>query len=199
MAATNGGREVFRTQFTSELHRTRLAFRGPMSADTILAVLRNQTVASLSEVVGHIGRPRQQASFAGCRPRRPPRSPSDASAVGPSPSMSGRRADRFRPPWPRRPRPYCGASGTGSISGASDAFAVDGRQPRGGRRHQGRHSIRRPRPKRLRRVDRMARVRDYDARENRWVVERVWPPPTRGSPGNAAGCVKEGRRRRRAR
>ena len=49
------GREVFRTQFTSELHRTRLAFRGPMSADTILAVLGNQTVASLSEVMATLG------------------------------------------------------------------------------------------------------------------------------------------------
>ena len=28
-----------------------------------------------------------------------------------------------------------------------------------------------------RRVDQMVRVRDYDVRENRWVVEPVWPPP----------------------
>ena len=29
-----------------------------------------------------------------------------------------------------------------------------------------------------RRVDQMVRVRDYDARENRWVVEPIWPSPT---------------------
>ena len=32
-------------------------------------------------------------------------------------------------------------------------------------------------PEGMRRVDQMVRVRDYDATENRWVVEPVWPPP----------------------
>ena len=29
----------------------------------------------------------------------------------------------------------------------------------------------------VRRVDQMVRVRDYDAAENRWVVEPIWPAP----------------------
>ena len=35
-------------------------------------------------------------------------------------------------------------------------------------------------PEGMRRVEQMVRVRDYDAAENRWVVEPVWPPPSRG-------------------
>ena len=36
-------------------------------------------------------------------------------------------------------------------------------------------------PEGVRRVDQMVRVRDYDAAENRWVVEPVWPPPSEGA------------------
>ena len=35
-------------------------------------------------------------------------------------------------------------------------------------------------PEGVRRVDQMVRVRDYDARENRWVVEPIWPAPDAG-------------------
>ena len=36
-------------------------------------------------------------------------------------------------------------------------------------------------PEGVRRVEQMVRVRDYDAAEDRWVVESVWPPPQSGS------------------
>ena len=44
-------------------------------------------------------------------------------------------------------------------------------------------------PEGVRRVDQMVRVRDYDAAENRWVVEPVWPAPaaTAGRNGQRAG------------
>ena len=65
-------------------------------------------------------------------------------------------------------------------------------------------------PEGVRRVDQMVRVRDYDALENRWVVEPVWPAPAAGpeaAEGNAPRGAKppprprakrrSGRRRRR--
>ena len=60
-------------------------------------------------------------------------------------------------------------------------------------------------PEGVRRVDQMVRVRDYDARENRWVVEPVWPPqPAPGTgqqaakrPARAPSPRKRGRRRSR--
>ena len=42
-------------------------------------------------------------------------------------------------------------------------------------------------PEGRRRVDQMVRVRDYDATENRWVVDPVWPPPTAPSKDRDAG------------
>ncbi len=39
----------------------------------------------------------------------------------------------------------------------------------------------------VRRVEQMVRVLDYDATENRWVVEPVWPPPTARSESAGAG------------
>ena len=47
------------------------------------------------------------------------------------------------------------------------------------------HQIRTPEG--IRRVDQMVRVRDYDAAENRWVVEPVWPPPAAPSKTSEAG------------
>ena len=35
-------------------------------------------------------------------------------------------------------------------------------------------------PEGVRRVDQMVRVRDYDAQDNRWVVEPIWPAPAAG-------------------
>ena len=48
----------------------------------------------------------------------------------------------------------------------------------------------------VRRVDHMVRVRDYDASENRWVVERVWPQAARRrhrAGPETAGRVREGK------
>ncbi len=42
-------------------------------------------------------------------------------------------------------------------------------------------------PEGVRRVDQMVRVRDYDATENRWIVEPVWPPPTARSENAGTG------------
>ena len=60
----------------------------------------------------------------------------------------------------------------------------------------------------VRRVDQMVRVRDYDAAENRWVVEPVWPPADTQPPVATAAAPaakrparsvkwRSGRRRRR--
>ncbi len=63
-------------------------------------------------------------------------------------------------------------------------------------------------PEGVRRVDQMVRVRDYDARDNRWVVDEVWPPPPDAAPsaGPSAGrskrknrATRSGRRRTRRR
>ena len=58
----------------------------------------------------------------------------------------------------------------------------------------------------VRRVEQMVRVRDYDATENRWVVEPIWPPPSEGArngpstPKRGAGTAprrkRQGRRTR---
>ena len=64
-------------------------------------------------------------------------------------------------------------------------------------------------PEGVRRVDQMVRVRDYDAAENRWVVEPVWPAPDPQRPAATASAPaarrparatskrKRGRRRKR--
>ena len=49
-----------------------------------------------------------------------------------------------------------------------------------------------------RRVEQVVRVRDYDARENRWVVEPVWPPPA-AAPGPPPGPPRPGKAARRGR
>ena len=66
-------------------------------------------------------------------------------------------------------------------------------------------------PEGVRSVDQMVRVRDYDAQDNRWVVERVWPPapaaaagsraapPSIGPVRSSATRKKRGRRRRQSR
>ncbi len=65
-------------------------------------------------------------------------------------------------------------------------------------------------PEGVRRVDQMVRVRDYDARENRWVVETVWPAPLPTATGSSVSSpvepgrslarrTKRGRPRRRPR
>ena len=54
--------------------------------------------------------------------------------------------------------------------------------------------------RRHRSVDQMVRLRDYDARENRWILDPVWPQIIVAdcAPGSeTAGFVKERRRRRR--
>ena len=60
-------------------------------------------------------------------------------------------------------------------------------------------------PEGVRRVDQMVRVRDYDAHENRWVVDEVWPPQpdaTPSAPPSAEGSKRHTRatrsRRRRS-
>ena len=58
-------------------------------------------------------------------------------------------------------------------------------------------------PEGVRRVDQMVRVRDYDATQNRWVVEAIWPPPSEGA-RNGPSTLKRGtrpapRRKRRGR
>ena len=58
-------------------------------------------------------------------------------------------------------------------------------------------------PEGVRRVDQMVRVHDYDATENRWVVESIWPPPSRGArsgpatPKRGTGPAPRRMRRRR--
>ena len=56
-------------------------------------------------------------------------------------------------------------------------------------------------PEGVRRVDHMVRVRDYDASENRWVVERLWPQADATgftpAPKRPARSRKGGRRRPR--
>ena len=60
-------------------------------------------------------------------------------------------------------------------------------------------------PEGVRRVDQMVRVRDYDAQDNRWVVEPIWPappgaaadPPPVKSPRRPASKRRGGRRRKR--
>ena len=60
-------------------------------------------------------------------------------------------------------------------------------------------------PERDRRVEQMVRVRDYDARENRWIVEPIWPapagaaadPPPMKSPRRPPAKRRSGRQRRR--
>ena len=55
-------------------------------------------------------------------------------------------------------------------------------------------------PEGVRRVDHMVRVRDYDASEDRWVVDRVWPQPTAVAPAPRRPAASgKGRRRRRRR
>ena len=53
-------------------------------------------------------------------------------------------------------------------------------------------------PEGVRRVDQMVRVRDYDAQENRWVVEPVWPPPAAaaGAPAGQRPARSAAKRRR---
>ena len=46
-------------------------------------------------------------------------------------------------------------------------------------------------PEGVRRVDQMVRVRDYDAQDNRWVVEPIWPAPA-ARPEAAAGTAPQG-------
>ena len=53
-------------------------------------------------------------------------------------------------------------------------------------------------PEGVRRVEQMVRVRDYDARENRWVVDPVWPPPADVAP-SAAPSAEGAKRHTRAR
>ena len=53
----------------------------------------------------------------------------------------------------------------------------------------------------VRRVAQMVRFRDYDARENRWVVDELWPPDAAASgppakPPRRAPAKRQGRRRR---
>ena len=56
-----------------------------------------------------------------------------------------------------------------------------------------------------RRVDQMVRVRDYDAAENRWIVDPIWPPPAAPpaqdtpatSPPQARSASKRRKRRQR--
>ena len=61
--------------------------------------------------------------------------------------------------------------------------------------HQGRT------PEGERRVEQMVRVRDYDAREDRWVVEPLWPepakPPPPARPASARSSPAKRRRRRK--
>ena len=46
-------------------------------------------------------------------------------------------------------------------------------------------------PEGARRVDQMVAVRDYDAREDRWVVEPVWPAPAPSTtPGSGSAAAK---------
>ncbi len=56
-------------------------------------------------------------------------------------------------------------------------------------------------PEGVRRVEQMVRVRDYDAAENRWVVDTVWPAgaDTASVAGNPAKAGRPARRRRRRR
>ena len=51
-------------------------------------------------------------------------------------------------------------------------------------------------PEGVRRVEQMVRVRDYDAAENRWVVEPIWPPPSEGARDGAPTPKRRGRRTR---
>ena len=53
-----------------------------------------------------------------------------------------------------------------------------------------------------RRVDQMVRVRDYDAAENRWIVDPIWPPPAPDTPARSpalAPARSASRRRKRRR
>ncbi len=53
-----------------------------------------------------------------------------------------------------------------------------------------------------RRVDQMVRVRDYDAAENRWIVDPIWPPTAPETPAQSpatAPARSASRRRRRKR
>ena len=57
-------------------------------------------------------------------------------------------------------------------------------------------------PDGTRRVDQMVRVRDYDAAEDRWTVDPVWPPPATEAPEAStapAGSAPRRRKRRRRR
>ena len=50
-----------------------------------------------------------------------------------------------------------------------------------------------------RRVDQMVRVRDYDAAENRWIVDPIWPPPALETPLPAPAPARSASRRRKRR
>ena len=54
-----------------------------------------------------------------------------------------------------------------------------------------------------RRVDQMVRVRDYDAAENRWVVDPIWPPPAappaRDTPATSPPQARSSSKRRKRR
>ena len=92
----------------------------------------------------------------------------DAHAVE-SVGRSAQRRERDRND--RQPRP--------DAEGAPGAV-----RPHGGRPHRGRGGVdgielvayQTRTPEGMRRVEQMVRVRDYDAREDRWVVDAVWPP-----------------------
>lgn len=50
-----------------------------------------------------------------------------------------------------------------------------------------------------RRVDQMVRVRDYDAAENRWIVDPTWPPPAPETARSPATTPARSASRRRGR
>ena len=54
-------------------------------------------------------------------------------------------------------------------------------------------------PDGTRRVDQMVRVRDYDAAEDRWTVDPVWPPPPEAPGASTAPAGSTSRRRKRRR
>ena len=54
-------------------------------------------------------------------------------------------------------------------------------------------------PEGVRRIDQMVRVRDYDAQDNRWAVEPIWPAPPAAGEGPARAKPPKRRRGRRRR